>query len=289
MHTRSGIIPYLYPVYSYKLSNIQPAKNYELLKTVGCVRFVLTKSNKAYILCCFCVHWWTALPFSVGQLSICAPITVTVGSDCPALVSPQTRPRRAAAKASSGSDNGAGLYRVTWQTADCPLRLMRSILSPAFLSQTHQWTHKHSLWTREKKVYWTRSWHEHPSIHSALEALHPPSVSSDLVDGVAQTPLGPNSESGPPWISSNTHLPPPALLQSPTSPTAPAWAAPPACFLCRLPSEDHVWVSAWDFQSHLDALLRCRSGSMFASGPTQHRCGRIFTNPCTKLYCCEFR
>lgn len=46
------------------------------------------------------------------------------GIQRPARLSPVTRPRCAAAKASSAANNGAGLYGGLRQTADCPLALM---------------------------------------------------------------------------------------------------------------------------------------------------------------------
>lgn len=104
----------------------------------------------------------------------------------------------------------------------------------------------------------------HPSIHlPALRPLHPLSIALFLfvvdAERVAQSPSGPNSQTDP-WINSNIHLPPPALPPSSSNPAACAWAVPPVCFLLRIPTVDHVWVSAWNIQSHLDTFLRCRSG-----------------------------
>lgn len=65
-------------------------------------------------------------PFEVCWLWLCLP-----GIQCPAPLSPVTRPWWATAKASSSANNGSGLYRGLEQTADCPLALMHlySVLS----------------------------------------------------------------------------------------------------------------------------------------------------------------
>lgn len=79
-------------------------------------------------------------PFEVCWLWLCL-----TGIQCPAPLSPETRPCWATAKASSTSNNGAGLYRGLQQTADCPLVLIHlySVLSHCCrLSLIH--THIHA-------------------------------------------------------------------------------------------------------------------------------------------------
>lgn len=60
------------------------------------------------------------------------------------------------------------------------------------------------------------------------------------------------------------HLPAPSLLPGAFSPSACCWAVPEVLLLHRPPAAaaaaDHVWVSAWNIQSHLDPFLQCRSG-----------------------------
>lgn len=81
--------------------------------------------------------WWTRLIRSyvdqceVRWLCLCLP-----GIQRPARLSPVTRPRCAAAKASSAADNGAGLCRGLQQTADCPLPLNTPLFCPAIATST---------------------------------------------------------------------------------------------------------------------------------------------------------
>lgn len=218
----------------------------------------------------------------------CVSLCLT-GIQCPAPLSPVTRPCWATTKASSTTNNGAGLYDGSKQTADCPLVLIRpySVLSQWCHSSftntcTHmcifniyfpslQWFAEEkgilaivtfiSPYTKMAPLYSCSSIHHslsihlpsihrfihpslHPSIHlPALRPLHPLSIALFLfvvdAERVAQSPSGPNSQKDP-WINSNIHLPPPALPPSSSNPAACAWAAPPVCFLLRIPTVDHV-------------------------------------------------
>lgn len=109
-----------------------------------------------------------------------------------------------------------------------------------------------------------------PSIHPSLHQPWDPSVLSlscflSICDphwecsSVSRGPKQSNrSPRSPPTPTCLPQLGRPAL----PSPTARVWAAPSVYFLHRLPAVDHVWVSAWNIQSHLDAFLQCRSGEI---------------------------
>lgn len=109
----------------------------------------------------------------------------------------------------------------------------------------------------------------HPSLTLSWPGTPPPaSVSHALSlfrsDSVARTPVGPSppqkTVKPTPQLASDSHLRPPALPPSSPSPTALVWAASAVSFLHRPPAADHVWVSAWNIQSHLDTFLQRRSG-----------------------------
>lgn len=200
------------------------------------------------------------------------------GIQCPAPLSPVTRPQWATAKASSSTNNGSGLYTGLEQTADCLLVLIhlysvRSHCCRLSLNHTHtrQSPSPNSMVVCRRKRKFTGPYvgmytdETVPlffclflslltpplfSLYSSIPLspkpgpLHPLALFTFFLfvlhaDSVARSAVGPNSQSNP-QIASDAHLPPRALPPSFLSPTACVWAAPAVCFLHYLPATDHV-------------------------------------------------